>query len=273
MTTVIWLIKALYKEFFNRKIYDLAAQMSYYFLLSLFPFLIVVITLVGRLPIDTGSVLGIVEPYAPEKTIYFLRETLTGIFANQEESLMTFGFLASIWLSSIAIQSFSRILNESYPQKTKRSFFLQLLEGLLLTFAFISVVVISVLVPVAERIVLSFIDKDAWLYTFIITFWNPIKWVIGSMILFIFFYVLYHFVPKARLKFIEVLPGAITATLLWQLISVGFSIYVRYSQYSLIYGNVKTLIILMIWLYLTAQTLIIGGTMNALLYKRKYEIE
>lgn len=93
------------------------------------------------------------------------------------------------------------------------------------------------------------------------------------MILFIFFYVLYHFVPKARLKFIEVLPGAITATLLWQLISVGFSIYVRYSQYSLIYGNVKTLIILMIWLYLTAQTLIIGGTMNALLYKRKYEIE
>lgn len=121
MTTVIWLIKALYKEFFNRKIYDLAAQMSYYFLLSLFPFLIVVITLVGRLPIDTGSVLGIVEPYAPEKTIYFLRETLTGIFANQEESLMTFGFLASIWLSSIAIQSFSRILNESYPQKTKRS--------------------------------------------------------------------------------------------------------------------------------------------------------
>ncbi len=273
MGTVIWLVKALYREFFNRKIYDLAAQMSYYFLLSLFPFLIVVITLVGKLPLDTGSVLDLVEPYAPEQTIYFLRETLTGIFANQEENLMTFGFLASIWLSSFAIQSFSRILNESYPQTTKRSFIIQLLEGLLLTFAFISVVVISVLVPVAERIVLNFIDKDAWLFSFIITFWNPIKWIVGSLVLFVFFYVLYHFVPKARLKFIEVLPGALIATVLWQLISVGFSIYVRYSQYSLIYGNVKTLIILMIWLYLTAQTLIIGGTINALLFKKKYNHE
>ncbi|MGP4081242.1 YihY/virulence factor BrkB family protein [Pseudalkalibacillus sp. R45] len=273
MKTMKWLLKSLYREFLDRKMYDLAAQMSYYFLLSLFPFLIVVITLVGHLPLDTGSVLDIVEPYAPEKTIHFLRHTLDGIFANQEQNLLTIGFLSSIWLSSIAIQSFSRILNESYPQRTKRSFVIQLLEGLLLTIAFISVVVISVLVPVAERLVLSYIDEDAWLFSFIISFWNPLKWIVGSFVLFGFFYVLYHFVPKARLKFIEVLPGAIFSTIIWQLISLGFSVYVRYSQYSIIYGNVKTIIILMIWLYLTALTLIIGGTINALLFKRKYKYD
>ncbi|WP_257348412.1 YihY/virulence factor BrkB family protein [Pseudalkalibacillus decolorationis] len=270
MRDFTWLVKSLYREFFNRKIYDLAAQMSYYFLLSLFPFLIVVITLASNLPIDTGSVLDLVEPYAPEETVEFLRQTLQGIFANQEDNVLTFGFIASIWLSSFAIQAFSRILNESYPERTKRSFFVQLLEGLLLTIAFISVVVISVLIPVLERLALNFIEEDAWLYHFIITFWNPIKWVIGSVVLFIFFYVLYHFVPKAKLTFRDVVPGAIFATILWQIISIGFSFYVRYSQYSLIYGNVKTIIILMIWLYLTAQTLILGGTINAILFKKKY---
>ncbi|MCF6409943.1 YihY/virulence factor BrkB family protein [Pseudalkalibacillus salsuginis] len=273
MMTMVWLLKTLYREFFDRKIYDLAAQMSYYFLLSLFPFLIVVFTMVGHIPIDTISVLDMVEPYAPEQTIQFLRHTLNGIFANQEKNLLTFGFIASIWLSSFAIQSFSRILNESYPQRTKSSFLVQLLEGLLLTIAFISVVVISVLVPVAERFVLSSLNEDAWLFAFIIKFWNPVKWIVGSFVLFCFFYVLYQFVPKARLKFIEVLPGAVFSTIIWQLISLGFSFYVRYSQYSIIYGNVKTLIILMIWLYLTAQTLILGGTINALLFRKKYNLD
>ncbi|WLD94285.1 YihY/virulence factor BrkB family protein [Alkalihalobacillus sp. AL-G] len=273
MRDFLWLVKALYREFLDRKIYDLAAQMSYYFLLSLFPFLIVVITLASNLPIDTGSVLDLVEPYAPEQTVEFLRQTLRGIFLNQEENLLTFGFLSSIWLSSFAIQAFSRILNESYPERTKRSFFVQLFEGLLLTVAFISVVVVSVLVPVAERLILSFMEKDAWLYQFVITFGNPIRWGIGSVVLLVFFYVLFHFVPKTKHTFKDVIPGAIFATILWQLISVGFSIYVRYSQYSVIYGNVKTIIILMIWLYLTAQILILGGSINALLFKKRRNIK
>lgn len=266
---LIKVIKQILNRFFAERFYDQSAQMAYYFMLSLFPFFIFIFSLIRFLPVDIENILVLVKPFAPSGTYEVIRDTLENILAGGRSEWLSFGLIAAaFWLASMAIQSLVRSLNKAYKIRREQSFFLQgIISDLLLTLGFMIILSLSLLVPIVEDIVRTYVLPKLQIQDLWFDLWFFVKWGIGTLFLYFFFLLLYKVVPSIRLSGEMVYPGAIFATIGWQVVSIGFAKYVSFSSYSLFYGQLGNIIVLMVWFYLTAVVLLLGGLINASIYQ------
>ncbi|WP_404450548.1 YihY/virulence factor BrkB family protein [Virgibacillus necropolis] len=261
--------KQILIRFFAERFYDQSAQMAYYFMLSLFPFFIFVFTLIGFLPVKLENILVLIEPFAPRDTYRVISSTLESILDKGQGQWLSFSVIAAFWLASMAVQSLVRSLNKAYKIR-RESFFLHgIINDLLLTFGFMMLLSLSLLVPIVEDIVRTFVLPRIKVHASFFDLWFIAKWGIGTIFLYFFFLLLYKVVPSIRLPWRMVFPGAIFATIGWQVVSIGFSNYVSISDYSIFYGQLWNMVVLMIWFYLTAVVLLVGGLINAAVYRRE----
>jgi membrane protein len=264
-------LKELFLRFTSDEVPGLSAQLSYFFLLSLFPFLIFLITLVGYLPITQEDVLGTIEQFAPGETLQIIDETLDQIINHKNGGLLSFGIIATLWSASNGINAIVRAFNKAYEVDETRSFIVARGMAILLTVAMVFVIVVALLLPVFGKEIGLFIFSNFGFSEEFLTMWNTMRWLVSGFILFIVFTSLYYVAPNKHLKFKDGLPGGIAATLGWILASLAFSYYVgNFANYSATYGSIGGVIVLMIWLYLSGMIIILGGELNALLYKRKH---
>ncbi|MEF2293613.1 YihY/virulence factor BrkB family protein [Virgibacillus dokdonensis] len=265
MMSILLFFYELGRKFFIYKVYDLSAQMAYYFLLSVFPFLFVIYSLIPYLPFNEDYILTLIEPYAPDTTYRLIRNTLTAVLANQNQPLLSLSLVISVWLASMGFQSMKRILNTAYNVHEKESIVRQVIEGLMLTIGFMIVFLFSVVVPVLERTLRAYL-VDIFTNDSFHRLWDFIQWGVGSFLIMTFFLLLYYFTPNLRVKVKQVLPGALVATIGWQIISLQFATFVSRNNYTAFYGQLGGIVVLMIWFYMSAMIIIIGGLVNAMIY-------
>jgi membrane protein len=258
----------IFYRFFSERFYDLSAQMAYYFMLSMIPFLIFMFSLIGFLPFNADNVLMMIEPFAPANTYGIIRNTLHSILDEGRGQWLSISFIATFWLASMAVQSLVRSFNHAYQFKREQSFIRALLNDLFLTLGFMIILSLSLFIPIIERIAHTFIVTQVDVPGFWIRMWNMVKWGMGTGFLFMFFLFLYKIVPSIKLSWMKVIPGALFATLGWQWVSVSFSYYVNLGNYSKIYGQLASIVVLMTWFYLTAVVLLVGGLINAEIYHK-----
>ncbi|WP_102347774.1 YihY/virulence factor BrkB family protein [Bacillus sp. Marseille-P3661] len=263
-------IKGFWEEFYYRFHHDevvgLAAQLAYFFLLSLFPFLIFLITLIGYLPISQVDVLGIVSEYAPGQTMHLIETTLNEIMDKQRGGLLSFGVIATIWSASNGINAIIRAMNRAYDVKENRSFIVSRLMAIVLTIAMIIVIIVALLLPVFGKAIGIFIFTNLGLSESFLSVWNVMRIIISFFIMVIVLAALYRFAPNIRLTMREVWIGALFATVGWQIVSLAFSYFVtNFGNYSATYGSLGGIIILLIWFYLSAMVIVIGGEINAMI--------
>ncbi|WP_144697615.1 YihY/virulence factor BrkB family protein [Fictibacillus phosphorivorans] len=265
---IVKVLKQLGDRFLKLRVYDLSAQMAYYFLMSVFPFLLVIYSLLTYLPLREENILELVQPYAPESTYNLIDKTLSYTVMRQEGNLLSFSLIVTLWLSSMGFQSMKRIMNDAYQVRNDENMLKQILESLLLTVGFMIAVLFSVFVPLFEKILRVYLEGIFSNLAFQ-KLWIIIQWGIGTVFLLLFFIMLYSFAPSIKLGFKKVLPGAFFATIGWQLVSMGFATYVSGSNYSALYGQVAGLVVLMLWFYLSAMIIILGGLLNTVVYPSK----
>lgn len=256
-------VLTIFKRFFTERFHDQSAQMAYYFMLAIFPFLIFAFSLIRFLPFQVHDMLAMIEPFVPEGSFQLIRLNLIDIIANQRAKIASFSLLAAFWIASMAVQSLVRAMNDAYEIVRKEHFLLALGKDFILTAALMITLTISLLVPVAEEIIRIFIAETIHLPYALYQWWFIIKWIIGSLILFAFFTLLYKLVPSGKTNLRHCWPGALFAMIGWQSASLGFSYYVSFASYSRLYGQLGNMIVLMIWFYLTAAILLIGALINA----------
>ncbi|RBW70856.1 ribonuclease [Bacillus taeanensis] len=248
----------------------LAAQLAYYFLLSLFPFLIFTVTLLPYLGVTTTDVLQIVQRYAPGETMDLVRENLQSVLDNKRGGLLSIGVLVTIWSASNAINALIRALNRAYDVNESRHFLVARALAIGLTLSMILVIVIALLLPVFGKAIGTFIFNYLGLSNSFLMVWNILRWVISFSIIVTVFTCLYYFAPNKRLPFKEVLIGGVMATIGWQLASLVFGYYVdNFGNYSATYGSLGGIIILMLWFYISAFIIILGGIVNVVINKFK----
>ncbi len=265
---VVQTSKTVLQRFFSERFFDQAAQTAYYFLLSFIPFIIFLFSLLSFFPIDTNNLLVLIQPFVPESAYDIIERSVTSVLNQSGKKLLSFSLIATFWLASMAIQSLVRSLNDAHQIQRKQTFLHALINDLVLTLGFMIIVSLSLFVPIIEEISRHFIVTKVKIPDFWYTSWTIIRWGIGTSFLLLFFVFFYKMVPSAKIAWKEVLPGAIFATLGWQVASTGFSYYVKFGSYSEIYGQLGSIIILMIWFYLTAAILLIGGLINGHRYQR-----
>lgn len=264
------MIFTIIKRFFQERFFDQAAQNAYYLLLSVLPFLLVVISLVQLLPVQEASILALLRPFVPDESFVLIEQSVKTMLVKSHGSLLLISVLAALWTSSVAVQSFSYSLDLASGTRKARAYWLTLIRNIGITVLFMLVVPLSLFLPFAEKLVNRVIayydvleDWQGWLYI-----WPNIKWGLGTVFLLLFFLLFYRLVPTARLSWKEVLPGALLTALGWQFVSLLFGEYAAKVDYSRLYGQLAGIIMLVLWFYLTAIIVMISGLLNAE-WKRK----
>ncbi len=259
-------IKELIRRFDEDEVGGLSAELAYFFLLSLFPFLIFLVTLIGYLPISQIDVLNTIRQYAPEGTMRMIETNLNSIMSGHNGKLLSFGIIATIWSASNGINAIVRSFNKAYDVVESRNFLVARGMSVIFTFAMVFVIIIALVLPVFGRQIGLFIFSSFGLSEQFLSMWNAIRWILSASILFIVFTCLYYFAPNVRLKLRQVLSGAFFATFGWMFVSLGFSYYVdNFGNYTATYGSLGAVIVLMIWFYLSGMIIIVGGEINAIL--------
>ncbi|MDC3418171.1 YihY/virulence factor BrkB family protein [Aquibacillus salsiterrae] len=266
MVQLFTLLKKLVKRVMRDDVFGLAAQLAYFFLLSLFPFLLFLVTLVGFLPIPELHVIQFISDYAPEETVKLLRENITEVSRDKNGGLLSIGIIGTLWSASNGINAIMRSLNHAYEVEENRSFIVSRFIAIILTIAMLFVIVIAFLLPIFGKAIGVFLFSFVGLSAGFVQAWNTLRWVISSIVFFIVLLSLYILAPNKRVHIKDVTVGAAFATIGWQAVSLIFSYYVNtISNYSATYGSLGGVIVLMIWFYITGIILIIGGEINALL--------
>ena len=189
---------------------------------------------------------------------------------HQNGKLLSLGIIGAVWSASNGIDAIVRALNRAYDVQESRSFIVARGMSILLTFGMMVVIVVALLLPVFGKAIGLFLSSVLGVSDVFLTLWNTLRWVASSLILFIFFTFLYFFALNKQLRCIDVLGGALFATVGWIVTSLAFSYYVgNFASYTSMYGSLGGIIILMAWFYLSGMIIVLGGELNAIFACRR----
>jgi membrane protein len=243
-----------------------AAQLAYYFLFALFPFLLFLTTLLGYLPIPDllDRLLASLGPMLPGEAFQLVQDNIRQLVTGQRGGLLSFGILAALWTSSTALTAIIDSLNRAYDVEEGRPFWKVRLIAVGLTVGLsVFTVVALVLLTFGPQIGGRLADLVGLGRVFELT-WNLLRWPVIVGLLILAMAMLYYFAPNVEQEWQWITPGSTLAVLGWLLASLGFAFYVnRFGSYNATYGSIGAVIVLLTWMYVTGLFVLIGGEINA----------
>ena len=268
MTGIFDTLKRTVKEFMDDHLTDWAAALTYYGVLSIFPALIVVVSILGLLGQSTTQpLLNNLETLAPGSVTDILRQALTNIQNSQGTAGLLFlvRLAIALWTASGYIAAFIRASNTIWDVEEGRPIWKTLPLRIGLTLLMLVLLVITILAvvltgPIAQRVgdLIGLGDQA-------VTAWNWGKWPFLIVIVAFMFALLYYIAPNVKHpKFQWVSPGSIVAVITWIIASVAFGIYVsQFGSYNKTYGSLGAVVIFLVWLWITNIAILFGGELNA----------
>lgn len=265
--------KQIAKHTLNRvwedDIFGHAAQLSYYFLLSLFPLLLFLTTLFGYFA-ETGSELRrtlfvYLAKVLPASAYDLIHRTVDEINRGAGGGKLSFGILATLWAASSGMGAISTTLNVAYGVKETRPWWKTRLTAILLTIGLAVFIISALAIILFGGAIGRFIADQLGLGTVFAVAWNVIQVPLVIFFLLFAFALIYYFAPNLQKpKWQLITPGSVVGVALWLLVSFGLRAYLQYfNSYNRTYGTLGAVIILMLWFYLTGAAILIGGEINS----------
>lgn len=266
-------LKSLFFRYIDDEITAMSSQLAYNLLLSFFPFLILLITLVGYSSIKSDNLLNILNNMLPNDVSIMVKTTLIEIVSKKRGGLLSFSMITTLWTASNGFNAVIRGLNKAYDEKEQRSFIRVELTSILCTLGLAVIIITALSLLVFGDLGGKLIVKNFGYSHFVKYLIDFFRFLIGLIVMLVVFNAVYKYTPSKRLTWRETFPGAVFTTLGWTFISIIFSYYVNnFGNYSKIYGSIGAIIALMSWLYLSSVIILIGGEINATIAYRKLNI-
>jgi len=269
------LLKDLYARFTNDDLLSVGAQVTYFLLLSLPPFLIFLITLLTFTPIvDFQSNIDIIATLMPANVYEILREIINQTIANRSGTLLSFGILFALWSSAHGVAYLIRGINRAYNQEETRPFLKLKAVSLAITLVLTFTIIFSMILIVFGGILGTQFFHFLGFSDIFLTIWSYFRLIIALIAIILVFIFLYYSAPNRRMRFKEVLPGAIIASIGWVIVSFAFSFYANnLGNYTAVYGSLGGIFALLTWIYLSSIIFLLGAEINASLIFSKTGIE
>lgn len=261
----------LYKKSFEDHIFDSAAQVGFYFSFALFPLLLFLVSLAGYF-LGTASkyqqdLYFYLQQIMPRTAFELVRNTIQEVTINSSGGKITIGLAIALWSASAGIDSLRVALNRVYDITEQRPWVLTKIMSIALTLLLTLLISAALTVVFQGWQLISYFLESAGIsapgpYLLVV-----IQWIVTLTILLVIFEVLYNILPDRRpFEWKWITPGALVAIALWLALSFGWKTYLQYfNNYDKIYGSIGAGIVLMLWLYLTALAILIGGMINSIL--------
>lgn len=247
------------------------AQLAYFFLLSFFPLLLVVVSILPYLNINQEYVFQFLQTIVPTEVFLLTQGTIVEVLtAYDGGGALSVGIIGTLWAASKGMNAILKTLNEAYETEPKMGI-INRGWSLVFTVSLIFVLLLALLIPIfGQRYVYQLFDFLGVAESFV-DFWNYVQWILPPVLIFIVLLLLYWVIPYTdpKVPILTVLPGTFFSSISWVVLIYGFSFYVNHFGYfTSTYGSIASVIILMLWLYVTGMILIFGGLLNATMYKR-----
>jgi membrane protein len=271
-----WLGGLGYSELSNRvwressqdNVFGTAAELAYYFLLSMFPLLIFISSVAGFVPALREDIVAGIAKAAPADVARIVEHTLRDALGQRSHSLLSFGFIGSLLAASNGVVALIGTLNTAYEVKERRPYWKVWLIAIALT------VGLSVLLAVGASLIIfgnrlspllsQWLSRVFGLGSPIAFLWRVASYIIGLALLFIGLEGAYYFGPDTEQEWRWITPGAVFAIAAAAIGSLLFSFYLKVGpSYSATYGSLGAVIVLMLWLYLVGLAVLIGGEINS----------
>ncbi len=248
-----------------------SAALAFYLLFTIFPFLIFISALLGLLHLDVAGILLALGELVPRAVVDFVEVYLTYVRDNSSLQLMLFGLFFSIYFPMRATNSLMRSVRIAYHLGPPRAALTHLIKTLLYTvLLMVAIALTLVLMTVSDRL-LAYGVEYLRLPLFVAELWARLRFPTIAVVGYFALFFLYALAQDARQPWRNIWPGTLAALGAWMAFSWLYAWYVEnVAHYSLLYGSIGAVIVLLIWLNVSAMTLIMGAECNgALMSLRK----
>jgi membrane protein len=243
-----------------------AAQVAFYFSFALFPLLLFLMTLLGFILQDKqdlqNQLFEMLGQVMPASAFELVRKTLEEVTSHASGGKLALGVLTTQWSASAGVDNMRGTLNQVYDLKETRSWLKAKLTSLLLTLAIGALILVAI----------GFVTYGSGYLDSVLTFHSvylleALEWIVILVLLLLAFALIYNFAPNhSPFQWKWITPGSIIGVFLWIVLSGAFRLYLHYfDSYAATYGSLGAMIILLLWLYLTALVILVGGVINATL--------
>lgn len=262
------LLRATGKEVLDDNIMGLAAQTAYYFFFSLFPLFLFAAPLLGLIGDKQAMIEGLMGRLAgtlPGDAIDLVRGVVNDVvLAEGAPGLMSVGALLAAWAGSNIFNGLIDALNRAYDVEEGRPWWKKRLLALASVIAGGVVLLTATAIMLGGETIADWLGRQLGLGESAVVIWKVLQYPIAFALLVGMAWMIYYFLPNIRQDKTQVLVGAVTATLLWILVTLLFRAYVvNFGSYSKTYGTVGGVIALLTWMYLSMLVLLTGGELNA----------
>jgi membrane protein len=249
------------------RVLEWAAQFSFYLMLAFFPFLVLLTNLASQTQLVGVKVLTQLANVLPLEAYELVLDTVTDITISQKPGILSISMVVALWAASSGVFALSKGLNMANKVVETRKPWM--VRGLCILFTLL--IVVSFFTEILMIVFGDFIlDKISSLFRVAAPFLllgRLIRIIVPIGVVFITLAMMFILIPSRRVRFRLVLPGALFSTFFWMGTSWLFSLYVdRFGRYSRIYGGLGGVIILMIWIFISSITLLMGNEVNNLLF-------
>ncbi|MBP3570078.1 MAG: YihY/virulence factor BrkB family protein [Lachnospiraceae bacterium] len=264
--SVIRTIRTFTSKLRDDSVSAFAAQAAFFIILSFFPFVMFLLTLLNYLPVSVGDLQNSFSHILPETVTTVLNTIFSELLAKSSGAVLSVTVIAALWSASRGMLSLVRGLNAVYQHKETRNYFLIRGVSMLYTLIFAALLIVTL-------ILLVFGNQ---LYQFIMTKFPPLgdlaliimslRSLVTMALLTLFFLFLYLIIPNRKSRLLQELPGALLSAGGWLGFSYLFSFYIDHmSTFSYTYGSLTALAVCMLWLYFCMYIMFIGAEVNMFL--------
>jgi membrane protein len=261
-------LKRTLREFNGDHLTDLAAALTYYGVLAIFPMLVVIVSLLGLLGHSvTQSLINNLGSVAPGAAKQIFTSAIQNIQHNQGTAGVAFvaGLVAAMWSASGYIAAFMRASNVVWDVEEGRPFYKTVPIRLVVTFVTVVLLTLSAAAVVFTGSLAQKLGNLIGVGSSAVQVWDIAKWPVLALLVMLILAILYYAGPNVRQPgFRWVTPGGMVAVVLWILASAAFAFYVAsFSSYNKTYGALASVVIFLVWLWITNIVILLGAELNA----------
>lgn len=257
------------REFKEDKLQHWAAALTYYAVLSLFPALLVMVSLVGLFANPdtvTKFLTDVVGALGPESAVDTFKGPIESVTSSSGTAgiMAIVGVVSALWSASGYVGAFTEASNSIYEVEEGRPFWKLKPLQLFVTFVCISLVAITALALVISGPLATAVGEALGLGDVAVTAWQWGKWPVMLALVLVILHVLYFASPNAQVRKKWVSPGALLTLVVWILASVAFALYVaNFGSYNKTYGSLGGVVVFLLWLWITNIAVLLGVEYNA----------
>ncbi len=263
-------VKHFFRSVQRLEVHIFAAYAAYFWLLAIFPAMMLLISIIQLTPISPDSIRGLLQNVVPESLQSLTDYMIDELFAVDSPAILSVSAVTALWMTSKGVLSLQRGLNRIYvARETRNPIWLRLRAILFSLAGVLAMVFLLALGLLSHEIVTKLLSKGSELGDLLLQL-GRLRHILSVLVLTFFFAAMYTVFPNRKVSFSSSLTGALVTAILWTAFSRVFTVYAdKFANYSIYYGSLSVIAMAMLWLYVCLFLFFCGGILNRELERRK----